>query len=131
MNEYVFGITVKNVLSIPGRQIMSTNSSLYQRLYMKMYRRKRRNRIIQTLGGRCVKCFSIHNLEVHHTIPVFRNINDRQIDSFGDLMNTWNTGKGGLLIKCAKCHKELNGNGLSLIEKSLPVRTDRLLGAFK
>jgi len=46
---------------------MSSNE--YMREYMKQYSAMRRQKAIDILGGKCTKCASRDNLEIHHIDP--------------------------------------------------------------
>ena len=70
--------------------------------YMNRYRKSRRNRIVQQLGGKCVKCFSVKKLEIHHTNPVERG-EPNTYDNFLILMRSVRNNER-LIIECFNCH---------------------------
>lgn len=81
---------------------MATNPPEYQRRYMQNYRRKHRNRIIQQLGGHCVKCFSVKKLECHHINPVNRGDDSNRYDNFSILTRDFKNGER-FVIECREC----------------------------
>ena len=48
---------------------MSTSRAVYQRGYNKAWKQARRARLIEMLGGKCVRCGATENLEFDHIDP--------------------------------------------------------------
>jgi len=59
------------------RDIMSYKNKYIQRIYDNAWRKRKirtmRNKLIQQLGGRCVRCFCTSNLELAHRDAIFRS----------------------------------------------------------
>lgn len=81
---------------------MVTNDPEYMRKYMNRYRKLKRNRIVQQLGGKCVKCFTAKKLEIHHEVSVQRG-KQNTYDNFVILMQSIRN-HDRLIVECRECH---------------------------
>jgi len=79
----------------------------FQNEWKKAKNKKQRNRLLNILGFRCVKCFSTKNLQFHHIIPILRYLNNRyHICNLQIALNDFNKDSGSLCIYCDECHHE-------------------------
>ena len=66
----------------------------YFRTYVKAYKRRRRQRLIDMLGGCCVRCGSTEDLEFDHTDPATKSF---------DIGADWTRAWDDLVAEARKC----------------------------
>jgi hypothetical protein len=78
----------------------------YQRKYQREYRAKRLVRIIAHLGGSCVVCGTINDLEIHHKDPSQKGFDP------GSRIRAWPIVLAELEkceLRCVECHQDAHG----------------------
>ena len=87
----------------------------YQRLWQREQRVKRRNRVVDLLGRKCIDCGNsdIRVLQIDHKIPVLRNREgyNKRLDSGARLTDRIANGTldiNDFELRCANCHQIKN-----------------------
>lgn len=77
-----------------------------KREYQRNWIKNKRENLIKMMGGKCVKCDSIENLQFHHKNQYEKEFNINHILSYKQSFIVKELEKCELL--CEKCHKEMH-----------------------
>ncbi len=83
-------------------KISELNSS--QQSYKQQYYRKKRNTIVQMIGGRCCKCFRTHDLEIHHIKPIKMGRGRGRFDRLTEWKKAIQKTPTNIAAECSECH---------------------------
>lgn len=78
-----------------------------KREYQRNWLQNKRNKCIEILGGKCVKCGSTSNLEFHHKNP------DEKLNKISSMLSyRWEILSKEILkceLQCYNCHRKFHG----------------------
>lgn len=75
----------------------------YMNDYMKSRYQRRRVEAVERLGGKCVACGSVENLEFDHIDPIGKDFTIARASSFAEAR--WQKELGKCQLLCTDCHK--------------------------